>query len=185
MQYRFRAPAAPFALVALDPGKYKIGVCVFRVAPEGVKLRFAATIDTPFQVQFDPRLSADRQEMAIRGAVYCTIGDVPLALVCEVPRKYDFAPAYHADIDALLSVLRILRKRLGGAKGAYPPNRWKGNVPKEVHHKRVISAAAANFPEWSPETLETLGHDGLDALGIGLFALGILNRGGTAPAKVT
>lgn len=63
-----------------------------------------------------------------------------------------------------------------------PPSKWKGTVPKEIHHKRIEASLS---PEERVRAADDVGavpkkHHGevLDAIGLGLYGLGRLARGG-------
>src|SRR3972149_4885609 len=55
------------------------------------------------------------------------------------------------------------------------PRTWKGQVPKEIHHRRVVAALSAaelaRIAEIQPKSLQ---HNVLDAVGLGLWHLGRL-----------
>ena len=59
----------------------------------------------------------------------------------------------------------------GGAHRFVEPSQWKGQVPKEVHHPRIVAALAPEEQARLPVKKGALVHV-LDAVGIGLWALG-------------
>lgn len=58
------------------------------------------------------------------------------------------------------------------------PHEWKGGLSKERHHPRVLDALAPAERALIPRLAEYKLHNVLDAIGIGLFALGRQSRGG-------
>lgn len=56
------------------------------------------------------------------------------------------------------------------------PAKWKGQVPKVIHHPRIVKALTAGEVECMDRGLadvpEGLRHNVLDAIGIGLWAVG-------------
>lgn len=90
--------------------------------------------------------------------------------VIELPQNYRGFRVAHKDLDAL----RLVGAELG-AFAAYTPHVWKGSVPKDVHHRRVLGALGTK----ERALVGALDHNGLDAIGIGLYFFGRTNRGGT------
>ena len=95
----------------------------------------------------------------------------------EIPQKYRSARLYHRDLDRL--------SRFADLTGPWAlqvyPREWKGGVgsthtTKEPHHKRIRAALCSTEP---PVT--DLGPDAMDAIGIGLYALGRVGKGGIKP----
>jgi hypothetical protein len=91
--------------------------------------------------------------------------------VVEVPQKYRGRGVKHKDLDALLEVLDALEALVGPAV-RYTPWQWKGNVPKAVMKDRLQDQGL--LPDWAL----ALGHDALDAIGLGFFYLGLTGKGG-------
>ncbi len=112
---------------------------------------------------------------------------VPIAWVIERPVKYDRKHGAHKDVDALLRVVNALRRivrplpdRIEGRA----PQQWKGNTPKRVHHQRIVDADVFDseergiaLPYLSPDS-RCYQKDVADAIGLGLFELGRVQRGG-------
>ena len=101
------------------------------------------------------------------------VDHLPEAWVVEKPQKYERQRAKHADLDALLEVVKELGSSVAYLK-RFLPAQWKGQVPKAAHHIRI--RAAITVPE-QVHLPKTSGHDALDAAGLGLFALGRTGRG--------
>ena len=97
-------------------------------------------------------------------------GDLSYIWVCEWPMKYDHARVKHKDIGTLQEV----GYAFGPWDEKYLPGQWKGNVPKKPHHKRILRV----LDDEELGNMADSNHDTLDAVGIGLFALGRTKRGG-------
>lgn len=156
-------------LVAVDLGKTKLGVAIFYVPPDGGQPRL---IHSTTVIADDPEPGAVAS--SVRAHVSGVVGNErPVVWVCEWPQKYPDAPKYHANLDELYAV--------GDALGVtwakkYAPRTWKGNVPKDVHHRRLRSRLTSTESTRMPAMSE---HDAWDATGIGLYATGRTGRGGT------
>ena len=94
-------------------------------------------------------------------------------LVIEIPHT---GPS-KATVEDLL-VLAFRAGLVAGIIGATQtrtvrPQEWKGSVPKRIHHERVKALL------WAPELALLAGHphDTIDAIGLGLWALGRMGRG--------
>jgi hypothetical protein len=62
------------------------------------------------------------------------------------------------------------------------PHRWKGNVPKDIHHRRVLAALhplelLGPGMVIDPDSPTTYQPDAADAIGLGAWALGRTDRG--------
>lgn len=55
---------------------------------------------------------------------------------------------------------------------SYLPSQWKGQVPKDVHNKRVMNALTPDEADAFAACPASLKHNVIDGVGIGLFALG-------------
>jgi hypothetical protein len=58
------------------------------------------------------------------------------------------------------------------------PHEWKGGLSKERHHPRILEALAPHELALIPKLAEYKLHNVIDAIGIGLFDLGRMSRGG-------
>lgn len=149
-------------------GKWKLGYAVFLCG----KLLVSGTYEHLRSGRWSPDKVARafygflcRQVPGIRDPAQCD-------WVCEWPELYANKPRYHADIKRLMKVgLALSKKRKKGWTKRYRPRRWKGNLPKHIHHPRLEAVLASDerFPQ---------GHDGRDAVGIGLYHLGRVDSGG-------
>lgn len=73
----------------------------------------------------------------------------------------------------------------GTRRTEYLPAAWKAQVPKPIHHGRILSvltiAERASLPTCKVSKTNPHGYDNnmLDAIGLGLFYLGRMDRGAT------
>ena len=63
----------------------------------------------------------------------------------------------------------ILHQWARGEVHLYTPHEWKGQLPKDVSHARIRNALSADTH--SAVGFDTLKHDAIDAIGIGLHHL--------------
>lgn len=149
-------------LIAIDLGKLKSGVAAFNHA--GV-LVGAATVT----------ISKDGTAETMANAImewsrrFCGT-----TFYVEKPQKYRGARVKHDDLEALLDVLHLLCEKVGPGLTTVLPHAWKASVPKPIHHARVLRVLGIREQiHW-----HGIGHDGRDAVGLGLFYLGRVARGG-------
>lgn len=110
---------------------------------------------------------------------YC-FDDEDLELVVEIPRVYPYGGK--GDPNDLID----LAVKAGEIRGRFSwqrsieahPATWKGSVPKDVHHRRVLAALSAEEVALLPKTPRSkkYDHNMLDAVGLGLWHLGRLRR---------
>lgn len=164
--------------VAVDPGKRKAGLAI----AQGNTLIFTDTVMVR-RPQGPTRL-AEKCALVIRGFVYPRIHT--LRIVQEIPRDYPGKQGRTVDLnalremnDALWEECRALTRRrrdepaLSHLLRRFRPSEWKGGVPKSVHHPRVRAALSVREALLWPD-----GHDARDAVGLLLFDLGRIGRGG-------
>jgi hypothetical protein len=63
----------------------------------------------------------------------------------------------------------------------YTPSAWKGQVPKSVHHARILAALSYEEQSRIPKLPTSKLHNVLDAVALGLFHVGRVKRGGVRP----
>jgi hypothetical protein len=194
MALRYNAPVADHILLSLDLGKWKVGIAAFAVtseAPTGTLLG-AETVSVPRRAVHRPVTVAEAVHDALPALAWR--GPMPLVLVAEWPQKYPTCRAAHRDLEALYAVGREITKTFDEPLTAkWPPAEWKGNVPKPAHRRRIAAALTdAEHAAWVSHLAERDGdflrarawlagedsHDAWDAVGIGLYALGRVQRGG-------
>jgi hypothetical protein len=93
-------------------------------------------------------------------------------LVLEYPRIY--TQTTDADPDDMLALAFVCGALMEGlpAKDVklVRPSEWKGQVPKKIHNARVVSKLADHEQHWIKTARNN--HNVIDAIGIGLWALG-------------
>jgi hypothetical protein len=71
----------------------------------------------------------------------------------------------------------VERASLSGARVLQTlPNEWKGQVPKDVHHRRALAILSDDERAAIPSLPRTYAHNALDAVALGLWRLGRLRR---------
>lgn len=185
---RYRAPAPTHWLHALDLGKRKVAVAT-ALADKGVAhLCFADTIELETR-----NWTAEAMAEAVSVYIDSLGRAIPEALVCEWPVKYDLRRDTHSDIEDLQQVGAAI-SRLRGRRFAkqWTPGSWKGGVAKDVHWRRNQRALLPGELDLIQAWLRSRGrhttwlqsedaHDTQDAIGIALYALGRVRRGGLLP----
>ena len=143
--------------LSLDPGVKKVGVALW----EDTTLLQSSTIKAP------------EHRTAIRVKQWA--GPIERIIV-EKMMKYRLKKVPHADLDRINKVIDTLVGLYQGVKvKRISPTSWKGGAPKPIIRARLISAG---YP-----ITTTMGHDEVDAIGIGAVGLGILRRGGIMATK--
>lgn len=98
---------------------------------------------------------------------------LPGVIVAERMQSYRGKGARNRSLDDVRDVvvgLRALHARATWVE--LLPAQWKGQIPKDVHHARILAALGLGPMAWSA--------DQWDAVGLGAFALGLTRRGGGA-----
>jgi hypothetical protein len=158
----------PDDFVAVDPGKHACGVAVFI----GGTLRgayYPRTMGNWGRVE-QWRQTANAVLLDLRTAGY-QVRD--LALVCEVPK----ARKERTDAaDDLLDLTGVLGALVGSFRIVLwdpRPEEWKGQVPKEVTHRRLEKIYLTDAEKFCrDQTLRavppSLRHNALDAIALGV-----------------
>jgi hypothetical protein len=160
-------------LLAVDPGLHHCGVSYW----DRGKLVRAELVKNPLSRPGDGAKCAGPMSWAVRDAWMQhrgAAGPPALAeLVLELPQIYQGRGGVASDIIDLAAVVGAVASALGGSvQTFYRPRDWKGQVPKEIHHPRVIAALQPN--EMSAVRLcqpASLMHNVWDAVGLGLAHL--------------
>ena len=157
------------ALVAIDPGLRGTGVAVF---VDGALAR-AVYARNPEKVERGPEAWL-RMAEAVRDQV---IAFPEADLVIEVPQVY-VAGRSKGDPDDLLELAGVdgaITALLAPARiASFKPRAWKGQVPKEIHHARVLrklSPAETAVLEQA-DVPASLRHNVVDAVALGVWHLG-------------
>lgn len=100
----------------------------------------------------------------------------------ETPQNYATFGVAHADLDRLRATVQSIEHHAKGIKGKVTftkPFSWKGNVPKQIHHRRVHALLTeAEQALLSPVGSKQYDHNVYDAVALGLWAVGRVGRGG-------
>jgi len=148
-------------LVSLDPGLRGCGVAWWNVYGE---LRHVAYVRNPEKTGDGPRAWTGYERV-------CLWDKRTDYFISEVPQVYR-AGASKGDPDDLLqlagvvgvfSILVSADVRIG-----VKPREWKGQVPKDVHHARLVKTLSAeDLEKINAAAPPSLRHNVLDAVGIG------------------
>lgn len=160
----------PSLLVSVDPGKRRCGVALW---VDGVLVWAGRVAGRQRRGHWSSVVVAQAVAVEVRNR-----GGVGAAWVVEDQQDYPGQGAKTADLDALRAVVRSLRA-VSESLSTVRPSEWKGNVPKAVHHRRV--RAVLSSAELG--RLSSLDLDTLDAVALGLWALGRVGRGGVRAAS--
>jgi hypothetical protein len=117
----------------------------------------------------------------------CTVDQAPewwstiTEVVCELPQVYRAAQSKGDPNDLIKVATQVGRweeraKSRGIQWVTYLPNEWKGQVPKDVHHRRAMRLLSEEESKRIPEMAATSRHNMMDAVALGLFRLGRLRR---------
>jgi hypothetical protein len=151
-------------LVALDPGLRLCGVALFT---DGV-LTAAALVRNPVKTVRGPAAW-----FGMGDAVRSWLGPRTVEVfVCEVPQVYRSTPN-PADLIELAGVDGACAVSVNAREfHSYKPVQWKHNKTKEKHHPFILDKLAeVELAAFEPMP-ESLKHNVIDAVGIGLFYLG-------------
>ena len=105
----------------------------------------------------------------------------PDEFIIEMPMIYPTTPNPN-DIVTLAADIGWWEYQFQGSRCARTwPTSWKGQVPKEIHHTRLMKALTAGEAAIIPKLPKTKLHNCLDAVALGMWKVGRMGRGGTAP----
>lgn len=150
-------------LAAVDPGTTNLGIALF---DRGV------LVDAAYMYRPSARDVVRWVRERTRGHA--------TAWVREKMTKYPDRPRSHGDLDAIEDLMARVARILGMSWDmAAKARRWKASVPKPIHHRRLAKfLVPEEVPIW-----ETCNPDSRDAVGIGLYSLKRVGRGGVAPGR--
>lgn len=154
-------------LLAIDPGLRGVGLATF----ESGLLYWAGYIRNPDKKGRGPAAwEALRREVLLHVATLHGVCD----LAVELPRVY---PKMKTDPNDLIDLAGVLGCLVGMLRPqeitTYAPSDWKGQVPKDIMNARVWAKLSADEKS-SVQRVGAKDHNTLDAIGIGLKALGRL-----------
>lgn len=164
--------STPWTL-AVDPGLRVCGVSLF----EGKYLYKAWLAKNPLRKGRGPdawnRMAEEVCRSWIRRAPkHC--GQLH-SLVVEVPQVYwrSGRGGNAADLIELAGVVGATTATIPVLNRAhYLPRAWKGQVPKEIHNRRVLKKLSDDELPAMEKTSTSLQHNVVDSIGLGLFYLG-------------
>jgi len=98
------------------------------------------------------------------------------ALIVELPQVYRAAESKGDPNDLIQVAVEVGRwvergTVCGSRVRLVRPAEWKGQTPKEVHHRRVQRALGAQELARLPDLPKTKAHNMMDAIGLGLWQL--------------
>jgi hypothetical protein len=157
----------PPDFVAIDPGKHACGVAVFI----GGTLRgayYPQTRGGPTRVGIWVG-TGTAVLLALKEAGYPA---GKLGLVCEVPKARESRTDAADDLLDLTGVLGVIAPHFNSILWDPRPEEWKGQVPKEVCHRRLEGYLTSAEKFCRDQTLnsvsKSLRHNALDAIALGV-----------------
>lgn len=159
---------------SLDPGQWKMGLAV----SEGGIITAAYAV----------RVSGKEWSYPLAvNAITCAAkldGPLPVQWTIEHPQVYagQGRCASADDVKKLEKLAESVRsdlKLLGAPAKLVRPARWKGNVPKRVHHRRIAKRLSPSELALFNADYGDAVLDVRDAIALELYALGRVGRGGT------
>ena len=133
-------------------------------------------------VKVQQKFSGLEAYSAMAQAILAACPVSPTAVVIETPQQYPgSSPAPRSQVQALEGVAGAIAAVFaprGAAIVQYLPKQWKGQLPKEVAFRRILSRLSASEVVVEPNLFDVLAHPAskwghvVDAVGIGLHHLG-------------
>lgn len=157
-------------LLSVDPGTERMGLALFDAETKKLVLArlLRATEKTAFErvYRMGQMLDLTASELGAHKSY---------TLVMEYPQVHRHGPAAKADPDDILVLMAafgaVLAKLPKASAMKFPrPGQWKGQVPKKIMCKRILEALS----DVERALLKPLkeDHNAVDAVGLGLWALG-------------
>lgn len=153
-------------LLAIDPSVNGTGIAAF----EGGLLTAAIVWECDLRVEPEKFGEISKAFFEFSKGARFTAWDV---LVCEVPEVYRNAPRPQ-DLLAVTMVAGALCTIPAKKVCTYLPKVWKGQVPKKIHHERLLTQINADERAILDAAKKEAGagfHNAMDAVGIGLWYL--------------
>lgn len=148
--------------VHLDPAKRRCGISVF----QRDRLYKARTIHA------EP-LDLPREVVSWAGGMRRVVW------TAEIPEVYEQDRAAAKDLDALILLVDRISARVGPIVRVQPPSQWKGNLKK----KATIHRVKKRLQNSELDAMLDLEEDTWEAVGIGLWYTGRVNRGLVLPGR--
>lgn len=157
-----------YCLLCVDPGLRGCGVAMFR---EGTLID-AAYVKNPVE---------SGRGYAAHAALGRAVGRTGAhRVIIEHPRVYPGSAQQKGDLNDLLDVVAVGAAVAANMKSSEVatvfPSDWKGQVPKETMTERIRRSLTDAERATIQKCPASLMHNVLDACGIGLHALGRLNK---------
>jgi hypothetical protein len=153
----------------VDPGVWRCGLAIFRAD----ELIYASEPTDPGKTGRVARLMVSEAEEVLE-----THGALSVEWVSETPQSYPGKTGREGTLEELRQVVRDLDlwRKAGPKTRTYLPRKWKGAVPKPIHHARI----RALLSETERTVIDGLARDrdAMDAVGLGLFHVGRCSVGG-------
>ena len=140
------------AFITIDPGLHNCAIAAWN---EEKRLIFADNLPTAQVV-----LLVDKHAP-------------PAKLWVEVPVLYPKKRTTHYQVGRLLELANALKRAADGV--GVVPSAWKAQIPKSIHKSRILGNLD---PVEFRAIVSPADHNTIDAIGIGLWALGRSGRGG-------
>lgn len=162
----------PTWLISIDPGLRGTGMAIF----EHSRLYTAWYSKNPNKKDRGPQAwcaLADRIEREWIARVPKRVCRID-AFVAETPQVYRGRKTRNpADLLEVAGVVGAVAYGVHATKRTrFLPREWKGQVPKETHNRRILAKLHKDEVENIETCPESLRHNVVDAVGIGLFYLG-------------
>ena len=158
-------------MLAVDPGLRGCGVAFF--TDEGV-LKHATWVKNPTLKGRGPA-AWDTMANEVRSIPYF---EFTRKIFTELPQVYPGMP--RTDVNDLLDLAGVLGAITSNANAEIFhcfPNEWKGSVPKEIMNERV-KKLLTEYERGMVVSVGALDHNTYDSVGVGLFFLKRMKRGG-------
>ncbi len=163
---RYENPPVNHILCTIDPGKRACGVSLWSVKYNDFGVETELT-----WCGLVKEKSGDPLKLALKILKLKKTPDFFVYYV-EDPQFYALNRKPHEDLRSLKNVLFHLERE--GARPFFKikPVKWKGNLPKKIHHERILRLLSQNEIDKVP-----VDHNVRDAVALGLYALGRTGRG--------
>lgn len=163
--------------LAIDPGLRLCGVAMF----EGTALNSAWLVKNTSKTERGPEAWFAMAERVLASWLKRTParGQLVANLIIEVPQVYwrSSKGGRAADLIELAGVVGAVSTACPVmARRHFYPAVWKGQVPKEVHNKRVLKHLTEKEHGFMEPVSASLRHNQIDAVGLGLYHLGRMPR---------
>lgn len=164
------------ALVSIDPGTEETGIALYRAGAlvDVDVLRVKKSVGNREQrASVMGRLAVDKVRAWCGGAG----GGTSVRVVLEYPQVYRHGPGSEVDPDDVLCLVLVLGHLWGTFHGVdgnnlelVRPATWKGQVPKRVMNNRILATLTKAEQQLVHDKVRS-NHNGIDAVGIGVWAL--------------